>query len=116
MIARVHKAEPELTPDSSAYDDARKYIHLALVRAQAMRKALEMSMDAPGGMAWEEEIGGPTLPKEAEPTADNVPQMEEPTEPWQKQRLEKLRAQMRANWPDKPKGAPYKRKPWKFNP
>lgn len=108
-------SEPDDSPEvkNDVYQESRRAIRFALNQYDAMKRALEMSMDAPGGMAWEEEIGGPILPKEPEPTPETVAPMEEPTEPWEVKRLSEIRKQMEDNWPTEK--LPFIRRPWRSN-
>lgn len=98
--------------ESGIYSEALLYLQRVKVQSEAMRRALEQAMDSPGGMEWEEEIGGPILPRELEPTPESVPRMEDPPPgSMAEQRLVKMREQVDRNWPTKK--FPFIRKPWR---
>lgn len=77
--------------DTAAVDDAR--LGLRRIRAQvaAMRRALEQSMDVPGGMEWESQVSAVEEPETAEPLLPKSRAQEEREERW--------RAEFRRNWP-----------------
>lgn len=85
------------SPETGVADEALSSIRRLKLQLQAMRKALEQSMDAPGGTEWEEQISAAEA-EDAHPEVSARPRPR-PLE----ERDARQREQIRQSWPDKPK-------------
>lgn len=82
--------------DTSVADETQLSLRRLRGQLAAMRRALEASMDAEGGMRWEDEIAAPETP-EPEEDETEAPLLKTPA---QQAREERWRAEFRRNWPD----------------
>lgn len=81
--------------ETGAVDEALDLLRKTRARMVAMRRLLEQSMDAPGGLEWEHQVSAPELEEETEAPLLKTRAQEERERRW--------REEFTKNWPpDKP--------------
>lgn len=82
--------------DTHPVDETLGVLRRARIQVAAMRRALEQSMDAPGGLEWESQV---SAPPELESEQETPGREKSPAE---RERERRWREEFSRNWPEKP--------------